>query len=167
MVTVYLWHHKLKEVLTACFKAEFLNSGCVHFSVDWAVWYIDSIYIAQSCFIIKNMKAHFLQYGTFNLQYAPTSPSPNKHRQTHVHIKQSSVLHSRNEHQEHCPVSDLSHVSATVNYATNQQPKCFSRKSHTVFSSWTDLLFKGCGSYIRHTIWSSLYQVMSSRGLGQ
>jgi len=31
-VTASLWHHKLTE---ACFKAQFLNTGCVHFSVDW------------------------------------------------------------------------------------------------------------------------------------
>jgi len=34
-LSALLWHHKVPEVLTACFKAQFLNTGCVHFSVDW------------------------------------------------------------------------------------------------------------------------------------
>ena len=36
----------ITEVLTACLKAQFLSTGCVHFSVDWVFWYSHSIYIA-------------------------------------------------------------------------------------------------------------------------
>ena len=42
-----LWHHNLTEVLTARLKAQFLNIGCVHFSMYWVCWYTHSIDIAH------------------------------------------------------------------------------------------------------------------------
>lgn len=34
MMTMQTWHHTLTEVLKACLKAQFLNTSCVHFTVE-------------------------------------------------------------------------------------------------------------------------------------
>ena len=33
--TESLWHHNITEVLVACLTAQFLNTGCEHFSLNW------------------------------------------------------------------------------------------------------------------------------------
>jgi len=39
------WWAQVGWAWSMAFKAQFQNTGCVHFSVDWALWYFDRINI--------------------------------------------------------------------------------------------------------------------------
>lgn len=60
-----LWHHNRTEVLTARLAAQFLNTSCAHFSVDWTSWY----------FTVQHLDLPYYEKKTGNLTFYIMAPS--------------------------------------------------------------------------------------------
>ena len=62
------WGLYICDITNTYLKAQFLKTGCLYFSMDWAFWYFHSIYIAPrpAIYLKETWESHFLQYMTFN-----------------------------------------------------------------------------------------------------